>query len=51
MIKKHYGKWIPKDSQIMASRISEMMGFNADISGQENAEMVPKWSQSNKGNQ
>jgi len=51
MIKKHYGKWIPKDSQRMASRISEMMGFNTDISGLEFAEMVPKWSQNNKGNQ
>lgn len=51
MIKKHYGKWIPKDSQRMASRISEMMGFNADISGQENADFAPKMPQNNKGNQ
>ncbi|MCG9964570.1 tyrosine-type recombinase/integrase [Shewanella cutis] len=51
MIKKHYGKWIPKDSQRMASRISEMMGFNADINGQENADFAQILPRSNIGNQ
>lgn len=51
MIKKHYGKWIPKDSQRMASRISEMMGFNADINGQEYADFAQILPRNNKGNQ
>ncbi|GGN17304.1 hypothetical protein GCM10007984_15120 [Shewanella putrefaciens] len=51
MIKKHYGKWIPKDSQRMVSRISEIMGFDADINGQENGNSAPKMPQNNKGNQ
>ncbi|QYX66632.1 DUF3596 domain-containing protein [Shewanella putrefaciens] len=51
MIKKHYGKWIPKDSLRMANRISEMMGFSEDNNGLEHPELVPNRSQSNKGNQ
>ncbi|MGI2023729.1 tyrosine-type recombinase/integrase [Shewanella glacialipiscicola] len=51
MIKKHYGKWIPKDSQRMADRITEMVGSYEDIYGLENVKSAPKMPQSNKGNQ
>lgn len=34
MIKKHYGKFIPKDAKRMASRVSEQMGFEEGYSGQ-----------------
>lgn len=33
MIKKHYGKFIPKDAKRMASRVSEQMGFEEGYSG------------------
>ncbi len=33
MIKKHYGKFIPKDAKRMAPRVSEQMGFGEDYSG------------------
>ncbi len=51
MIKKHYGKWIPKDSQRMASRISEMIGLSADCGGLENADFAQILPRNNKGNQ
>ncbi|MCU7962370.1 tyrosine-type recombinase/integrase [Shewanella sp. SW32] len=51
MIKKHYGKWIPKDSQRMADRITEMVGQYEDLSGLESVNSAPKMPQSNKGNQ
>ncbi|MCU8036995.1 phage integrase [Shewanella oncorhynchi] len=51
MIKKHYGKWIPKDSQRMADRITEMVGPYEDLSGLESVNSAPKMPQSNKGNQ
>lgn len=33
MIKKHYGKFLPKDAARMASRVSEQMGFEEGYSG------------------
>lgn len=51
MIKNHYGKWIPKDSQRMADRITEMVGSYEDLSGLENVNSAPKMPQNNKGNQ
>ncbi|QYX66676.1 hypothetical protein K2227_10350 [Shewanella putrefaciens] len=46
MIKKHYGKWIPKDSQKMANRVSEMLGFTKDTEGEQNgdfAQLLPSF--------
>lgn len=45
MIKKHYGKWIPKDSKSMAVQVSGMLGFDMDTEGHINGNLVPKWSQ------
>jgi integrase len=30
MVKKHYGRWIPKDTKSMAGIVSKMLGFRAD---------------------
>lgn len=27
MVKKHYGRWIPRDTKSMAHSVSKMMGF------------------------
>lgn len=35
MIKKHYGKWIPKDAKRQAGFISEMLGLNSEGSDSE----------------
>ena len=51
MIKKHYGKWIPKDSKSMADQVSGMLGFDVDTEGHINGNLVPKWSQKQNGNQ
>lgn len=45
MVKKHYGRWIKTDTPNMAGMVSQMLGFNADTGGQENGDLVPKWSQ------
>lgn len=45
MIKKHYGKWIPKDTKRMADQISKMMGFEEDIEGHEKANFAPNLPQ------
>ncbi|PYB79564.1 hypothetical protein DMX11_06805 [Pseudomonas sp. LB-090624] len=29
MVRKHYGRWISKDTKSMAEIVSKMMGFNA----------------------
>jgi integrase len=44
MIKKHYGRWIPKDTKSMAPMVSEMMGFARSVAvsgGLENADSAP----------
>ncbi|KZK70365.1 integrase [Shewanella baltica] len=51
MIKKHYGKWIPKDSQKMANRVSEMLGFTKDTEGEQNGDFAQLLPRCNKGNQ
>jgi integrase len=33
MVKKHYGRWIPRDTKSMAGIVSEMMGFRSAQSG------------------
>ncbi|MCY1296531.1 putative defective protein IntQ [compost metagenome] len=33
MVKKHYGRWIPSDTQSMAGIVSQMMGFRTEESG------------------
>jgi integrase len=40
MVKKHYGRWIPGDTKSMAAMVSEMMGFGANQSGAERAEVA-----------
>lgn len=30
MVRKHYGRWIPKDTKSMAAIVSQMMGFRAE---------------------
>jgi len=30
MVRKHYGRWIPKDTKSMAGIVSKMLGFRAD---------------------
>jgi len=40
MIKKHYGKWIPKDTPSMIGMMNDMMGFNDSKKKKKN---VDKW--------
>lgn len=35
MVRKHYGRWIPRDTKSMAGIVSEMMGFRPAPSGAE----------------
>lgn len=30
MVRKHYGRWIPKDTKSMAGIVSKMLGFRAE---------------------
>jgi hypothetical protein len=30
MVRKHYGRWIPKDTKSMAGIVSKMLGFRTD---------------------
>jgi integrase len=41
MVKRHYGRWIPKDTKSMALVVSNMMGFGEDSGGLENAKFAP----------
>jgi len=45
MVKKHYGRWIQKDTPNMAGQVSEMLGYKPDRSGQESADFAPKLPQ------
>jgi integrase len=29
MVRKHYGRWIPKDTKSMAGHVSKMLGFRS----------------------
>ena len=49
MIKKHYGKWIPKDSIRMADQISKMIENKEDSSGLKEADFAPKMPQTKRG--
>ena len=49
MIKKHYGKWIPKDSIRMADQISKMICKTADKEGLKTSNFVPNSSQTKRG--
>lgn len=45
MVKKHYSKWIPKDTKSMAAWVSESMGFGGGQGGLENTNFAPKMPQ------
>lgn len=51
MIKKHYGRWIPRDTRSMAGMVSQMMGFNADTSGLDNSDSAPILPQGKRQNE
>lgn len=51
MIKKHYGRWIPRDTRSMAGMVSQMMGFNADRSGLDNSDSAPILPQGKRHNE
>lgn len=41
MIKKHYGRWIPNEAPSMAAQVSQMLGFDAAITGHKEAVLAP----------
>jgi integrase len=41
MVKKHYGRWIQKDTPNMAGQVSQMLGYKTDRSGLENPDSAP----------
>jgi integrase len=45
MVKKHYGRWIQKDTPNMAGQVSQTLGYTADRNGLENpdsAKILPQ---------
>ena len=41
MVKKHYGRWIQKDTPNMAGQVSQMLGYTTDRNGLENPDSAP----------
>ena len=41
MIKKHYGRWIPNEAPSMAAQVSQMLGFDAAITGHKAGNSAP----------
>lgn len=43
MLKKHYGRWIPKDTRSMAEVVTRMLGYEKEASeGLKGSDLVPK---------